>query len=211
MKEVHKQQVARLPHWRKDGAIYAVTFRLSDSIPQERLHEWRLERAEVLSLAEKQKRPLTRDERSIVRSLSTETIEHFLRSGHGACYLREPAIAHVVTDALKCFEGVRYKLFAWCVMPNHAHVVLQPFSNYSLSSILHSWKSFTAKKANALLNRTGAFWQTEYYDHLIRNENDLIHSIEYAWENSEKAGLRHWPWRWKDMEYSHAFLPAQGL
>src|SRR5205807_4488895 len=78
--------------------------------------------------------------------------------------------------------------------------VLQPFAGFDLPDILHSWKSYTAKLANRLLTRTGEFWQAEYYDHLIRGDEDLLHAVECAWLNPEKAGLSDWKWRGKSEE-----------
>jgi Rad3-related DNA helicase len=82
-------------------------------------------------------------------------------------------------------------------MPNHVHVVMQPVEGFELPAILHTWKSRTAKEANKLLKRSGAFWQAEYYDHLIRDQDDLVHSVQYAFNNPEKAGLKGWKWRWQ--------------
>ena len=59
---------------------------------------------------------------------------------------------------------------------------------------MHSLKSFTAKQANGFLNRKGAFWQPEYYDHLIRDEDDLASSIQYVLTNPDMAGLKNWQW-----------------
>jgi hypothetical protein len=70
------------------------------------------------------------------------------------------------------------------------------FPGHALPSVLHSWKSFTAKAANRLLGRTGDFWQTEYYDHLIRDEADYAHALHYLLENPVVAGLSDWPWVW---------------
>ncbi|PWT87523.1 MAG: hypothetical protein C5B54_12195 [Acidobacteria bacterium] len=114
-----------------------------------------------------------------------------------------------VVGALKHFDGSRYKLHAWCVMPNHVHVVFTVEKNsevadrdgvrYSeLIPILHSWKSFTAHEANKILQTYGKFWQDEYYDHLIRNDDDFAHSIEYTLNNPVKAGFcklwKEWLW-----------------
>ena len=79
-------------------------------------------------------------------------------------------------------------------MPNHVHVVVRPIRGYELPGILHSWKSFTAKQANKILNRGGQFWQHEYYDHLIRDENDFRYALEYVLSNPEHAGFHDWPW-----------------
>jgi len=81
-------------------------------------------------------------------------------------------------------------------MPNHIHVVVEPLVSKKLSEIIHSWKSFVAKEANKHLGRTGEFWQTEYYDHLIRDEAEYVHALRYVMENPIKAGLVKWPWVW---------------
>ena len=87
-----------------------------------------------------------------------------------------------------------YDLPAWCVMPNHVHVVVRPREGHRLADILHSWKSFTATRINRLLGRTGRQWQREYYDHLIRDEREFGRIIQYILQNPAKAGLKHWPW-----------------
>jgi len=79
-------------------------------------------------------------------------------------------------------------------MPNHVHVVVRPNPDHELMRIVHSWKSFSASRANILLGRRGAFWQPEYYDHLIRDEVELFHAIEYALNNPLAASLCDWPW-----------------
>jgi REP element-mobilizing transposase RayT len=101
-------------------------------------------------------------------------------------------VAALVRDALRFFDGERYDLYAWCIMPNHVHVVVQPRPGFGLTDILHSWKSFSGSKANQLLGRQGEFWQAESFDHLIRDESDLKNQIRYVQENPEKAGLKDW-------------------
>ena len=68
-------------------------------------------------------------------------------------------IARVVATALFHFEGSRYRLAAWCVMPNHVHTVMQPLPGYEVPGIVHAWKSFTAKQANRLIRQAGQLWQ----------------------------------------------------
>ena len=103
-------------------------------------------------------------------------------------------IAAVVASALQHFEGTRYVLAAWCVMPNHVHTVVEPLPGYELPGIVHSWKSFTAKQANRLIDRTGQFWQAEPYDHLVRDQEDFARQVEYVLSNPLRAGLRNWKW-----------------
>ena len=75
-------------------------------------------------------------------------------------------------------------------MPNHVHVVLEPASGHRLGTIVHSWKSFTANKANKLIGRTGAFWHDDYFDRYMRDEDHLISTIGYVEQNPVKAGLK---------------------
>lgn len=108
--------------------------------------------------------------------------------------MNNPAIAQIVEDTLKYFDEKRYNLYVWSVMPNHVHVLFRPFDGESLEKILHSWKSYSAKHANAILNRQGAFWQQEYYDHLVRSEEEFYRIQEYILNNPIAAGLRDWVW-----------------
>ncbi|MGH9859223.1 MAG: transposase [Candidatus Acidiferrales bacterium] len=79
-------------------------------------------------------------------------------------------------------------------MPNHVHAVFSPLALHTLESILHSWKSFTGTAANRLLALSGAFWQREYFDHLVRNQRSLARIVHYVQNNPAKAGLENWPW-----------------
>ena len=108
--------------------------------------------------------------------------------------LAQPENANRVVTALTKFDSQRLHLGAYAVMPNHVHAVVQPVPGFELPSILHSWKSFTANKANKLLGRSGAFWQAEYYDHLIRDESEFQHYVKYTRDNPAVAGLMDWPW-----------------
>ena len=120
-------------------------------------------------------------------------LEQYLDSGAGACYLKNAKIADMLAEALRRFDSDRYRLFAWCIMPNHVHVVVQPMDNFQLQDILHSWKSYSSQMANRILGRKGTFWQREYYDHLLR-ERELGRAIAYTAENPRKAGLHNWKW-----------------
>ncbi len=193
---IKKRQGTYLPHWTREGAAYAVTFRLGDSLPQAVLKTWLAERQNIVRTAEHMGRPLSEQEQQRLQKLHSERVETYLDAGHGECWLRQPAIAQLVADALRHFDGQRYRLHAWCIMPNHVHVIVEPLPGHALPALLHSWKSFTAKAANRLLGRTGEFWQTEYYDHLIRDEGDYAHALSYLLENPIVAGLSDWPWVW---------------
>jgi hypothetical protein len=148
---------AYLPHWTQENATYVVVFRLCDSLPSEVLRQWIMEREDIVKTASQAGRDLSESERQRLAVLYAEKVEKWLDSGYGACWLKDERIASIVRDALAHFDGPRYTLLAWCVMPNHVHAVLRPAAGHNVADILHSWKSFTAKKANEILNRSGEF------------------------------------------------------
>lgn len=82
---IQKRSGAYLPHWTKAEAVYAVRFCLADSVPQEKLKEWRWERDDIIKTAEMLKHPSSADEQQRLCELSSDTVERFLRSGYGAC------------------------------------------------------------------------------------------------------------------------------
>jgi hypothetical protein len=185
-----------LPHWQAEDATYFVTFRMGDSLPGPVLESFRFERRHMLLTAERQGRQLSVAELKRLDELFSERIEAYLDSGCGACHLAKPQIADMVAGALQFFEGQRYLQFAWSVMPNHVHSVFRPLPNWPLEKIMHSWKSYTAKEADKILNRTGDFWEPEYFDHLIRSEEEFYRYIEYVASNPIRAGLKGWKWGW---------------
>ncbi|HPO14155.1 MAG TPA: TaqI-like C-terminal specificity domain-containing protein [Candidatus Hydrogenedentes bacterium] len=192
---IEKRQGAFLPHWTREGGIYAVSFRLADSLPKHVYEAWLEERDRLLQKMKADGEGLQPSQARRLHKIHAEKVEKYLDEGHGACYLLKPEIAKIVADALCFFDGQRYWLHAWCVMPNHVHAVVQPIDEVKLSQIMHSWKSFTANEANKKMKHKGPFWQQESYDHLIRDEQDYLHAIDYALTNPENAGLKNWPWR----------------
>jgi REP element-mobilizing transposase RayT len=191
-----RRRGANLPHWRVDGGTYAVTFRLADSLPGAVLGKWKAERAGIVARAEQMGRPLSELECKRLDELHSERVERWLDQGHGSCLLRDERIAAMVRDTLLHFDGTRYTLRAWCVMPNHVHAVLRTHPGCDLSRIILSWKGFSGKRAREILGDVGggAFWQKEAYDHLVRDSADLAHQISYVLRNPAAAGLGDWPW-----------------
>ena len=178
-----------IPHFDEGSIPQLVTFRLADSFPSACLDEWAAElEAMNPTLAEYERR---------------RRIEDYLDKGHGSLWLSYPSVAEVVMQALLHFDGRHYRLHAWCIMPNHVHVLLTPGAVRSLAQIIHSWKSYSANKANVLLRRTGAFWQREYFDRYIRDQAHFVAAVEYIENNPVKAGLCQSPPQWR---YSSAFL-----
>jgi REP element-mobilizing transposase RayT len=193
--EVRIRQRGRLPHWEKEAGLYFVTFHLADSLPRPVLEKVS-ERYRVLETAQRAGANLLPDQKVLVAEYSPKKIEEYFDRGIGACSLRDPRIGELVANALRIWHGNRYRLVAWCVMPNHVHVIFRLFPGQELANVVRSWKTYTARKANRLLGRSGTFWQREYYDRLIREDGELDRAIEYVLSNPERAGLVGWRWVW---------------
>lgn len=136
----------RLPHWRRDNAVYFVT--------------WRLEAdREPLSVAERGE----------------------------------------VASAIKYFAGVRYRLFAYVVMDDHVHVLVEPAAPHTLEAIVQGWKSYTTNRMQCT-GRSGRVWQPEYFDRIMRDVAEVEEKLRYIVENPAKRwpGVDEYPWVWCD-------------
>ncbi len=176
-----------LLHADKEGTIQFITFRLADAVPQERITEWQKELGLWQSL---EHIPADDPRQAELR----RRLEVYADAGHGSCALQDPRVAEMVCDAMRHFDGERYRLLAWCVMPNHVHVLLEMLPGHALSEVMHSWKSFTATQANKLLGCKGEFWMRDYFDRFMRDTRHLEDTLEYIKANPVKAGLKDWAW-----------------
>ena len=195
-----------LPHLKREGASYFVVFRLAGTLPKDVLLRLKAEREAIIAQAQAARRLLTwHEQEELFRWYSTR-VDKYLDAGHGDCWLARSEIADLVAGALKFHAGQRFDLHAWVVMPNHAHAVLRPRPDWTLSEILKSWKGFSAREANQVLKRTGTtFWQVESFDHLIRDDEDLHRCCHYATMNPVNAGLCKQPEDWK---WSSTYRPG---
>jgi REP element-mobilizing transposase RayT len=197
-----------LPHWELDGATYSVTFRLHDSLPLEVIDRLREERRMRERMITGGLRRLTAFECMDLRAEFEKRIDHELHESTGPACMNDPRVADIVATALTHFDGERYRLDAWCVMPNHVHAIMRPIDHWRLADILHSWKSYSSNRANEVLRRSGRFWEREYFDRILRDEQDWAEAIEYVLRNPEKAGLKDW--RWTSAGGPPADRPASG-
>ena len=120
----------------------------------------------------------------------SQQIDEWLDQGSGSCVLKDPKNSKIVADALRHFNGERVELASFAVMPNHVHVLFRPLGEHALPEILRVWKGFTAREINKRIGTTGALWQDEYWDRLIRTEQHFIKAAQYIRENPVKANLR---------------------
>lgn len=171
-----------LPHFDAAEVFQSITFRLHDSMPQELLAKWREE--------------LARESDEIEDALRWP-IEAYLDQGYGACHLADDRIVALVQNALLHFDGERYRLSVWVLMPNHVHLLAAPLAGHSLSSMMHSIKSYTAQQANKILQRNGQFWFEDYFDRYIRNAKHFENAVAYIESNPVRAGLCNSPSEWQ--------------
>ncbi|HQZ98519.1 MAG TPA: transposase [Pyrinomonadaceae bacterium] len=176
-----------LPHFDQDGFTQFVTFRLADSVPQHVLDRWHLE----LKAGE------------ITDAGVRRRIEYYLDQNYGERWLMIPEIANTLQQTLLRWDGERYHLISWVIMPNHGHILFSPFEGHRVSDIMHSIKSFTAHFANDLLKRKGRFWAKEYFDRYIRDQRHFANTLAYIENNPVKAKLCKLPCEWP---YSSAYF-----
>ena len=99
-------------------------------------------------------------------------------------------------------------ILAWCVMPNHVHMLFETMIGFPMDKALHSWKSYTATEANKILGRRGEFWQREHCDRYIRNAEHFADAIRYIDGNAAIAGLVKFPWEWRFASARYRFPGA---
>lgn len=200
----------RLPHIQPEGATFFVTFRLAGSMPAEVIEKLHEEHEHSNRLLDQITDPKERAKQVDLASRRWfgKWDEFLDKASTGPKHLANEQIAAMLSDSIKYRDGKVYDLEAFCIMLNHAHVVFRPLENVdgkdnSLSTIMHSLKRHTARQANLLLGRTGAFWQDESYDHVVRDETELERIIKYVLYNPVKAGLvDDWSqWKWAYCKY----------
>lgn len=178
----------RLPHWTQDGATYFVTFRLADSVP---LHLQRLWQDERDIWFQWHPQPWTNDVEADYRKRFTERMEDWLDSGMGECHLRDAHVRSKAVQHVVHFDGARYDLDAFVLMPNHAHMLITPRMAFNLFEILGGIKGFSGSACNKLLGRKGApFWMEDSYNRIVRDGKELWAYREYISQNPAKAKLR---------------------
>ena len=172
--------------------VQFITFRLYDSLPQELLSWCKLYAG--LNNGQDSQTEIVRQKQKMMLRL----IDKYEDSGYGQCFLKDERVAAMIRDTLMLHDGNKYDLLAWCIMPNHVHVLISINGDCSLSQILHSWRSYTAHAANEILGRTGQFWMSEYFDRYIRDQDHYCRVVNYIANNPFKAGLvkspEDWPW-----------------
>lgn len=192
-----------LPHVESPELTQHVTFHLLDALPLQVVLRWKAELDQL--------HPSHRSTEKRRR------LQAYLDAGHGSCALRDPRAAELTQRALLHFQGARYLLHAWCIMPNHVHVLFQTLPGWTMSRLVWSWKSYTGRLIGQLglmaagsprsddqygsTHASGApnkIWHRDYFDRYMRDRHHLAQVIDYIHHNPVQAGLVEradaWPW-----------------
>jgi putative transposase len=196
---------ARLrPHWSQAGAIVFITARTADSIPREVFTRWECEKHAWLDRLEQQLgRPVRRGRhwKAVIEELDVTQRRDFakcfnrqrevqLDRCHGLCWLRVPEYAQIVADSLLHFDGKRYRMGDFVIMPNHLHLLAAFSDPKSMAAQIDSWLHWTATQINRKTGCHGHFWQQEPFDHLVRSVEQYVYLRQYIADNPRKARLR---------------------
>jgi REP element-mobilizing transposase RayT len=188
-----------LPHWYQPGVTYFVTFRTDDSIPSAAAALWYRRRNDWLWRHginpcepgwQKRLHALPASQQREYHDTFTREFLESLDRGHGKCLLRQPQFARIVADSLLHFDGSRYHMGDFVVMPNHVHLLVCLLGDTDIETQCYSWKKFTANKINRALENSGRFWQEESFDHLVRSVEQFERIQRYIRENPCAASLR---------------------
>ena len=112
-----------------------------------------------------------------------------------------PGLAREVIQSLLWSERKgRFKLYCYCLMPDHLHILFSPGPiAWTLSRGIRAFKRFTARKSWDY-GFHGSLWQKSWYDHVARKSEDLIAICEYILNNPVRWGLvekaEDWPYSW---------------
>lgn len=199
-----------LPHFQPRGATFIVNFRLAGSLPVEVVKMLKAESEEIekslLQIKDHTERYHVKDREQL--RLFSKWDEALHNSQAGPFWLKDERIAQIVVNSILYHDENWFDVLAYCIMPNHVHLILAPRENadadFSLAKIMHNIKRNSANHANKILERTGAFWQHESYDRFARNEAELERMIKYVLYNPVKAGLvddwKKWKWSYCKFE-----------
>jgi type I restriction enzyme R subunit len=188
-----------LPHWFQPGVTYFITFRTNDSLPAEVADLWYRRRNDWLRRHRID--PASKHWRTALRQLPDHSQREFhqrfiqahlasLDRGHGECVLQYRELAEIVANTLRHFDGDRYQLGDYVIMPNHVHLLACLLGATDIERQCYSWKKFSATQINKRLGRRGRFWQEESFDHLVRSPEQFDYLRHYIAANPQEAGLR---------------------
>jgi len=189
----------KLPHWSQAGTVCFITWRAWDSMPAAVIRTWQAERDAWLrqrgidsaaagweKLVERWPLGRRREFRQVVSDRWNDHLDEL----HGTCVLRHPQVAAIVAESLRHFDGDRYCLSDYVVMPNHVHLLAAFPTEEAMLARCESWKHFTPREINRATARKGRFWQQDAFDHLVRSPEECERLRCYIAENPVRARLK---------------------
>lgn len=186
------------PHWSQAGTVVFITIGAADAMPRHVLELWDREKQDWLARRgfcgpehwSVLVRATPEDVREAFRREFARKRERELDLCRGDCALKQPELAEIVAGALRHFDGERYHLGDFVVMPNHVHLLVSFPKPEAMRDQCDSWMHYTATRINRVLGRKGRFWRSEPFDHLVRSPEQLVALRRYIAENPQRAGLK---------------------
>ncbi len=169
-----------LPHMHQDETLQFVTFRLADSLPQSVCGELHEKRELFLK---KYPKPWDAQTKILYWKEIGPMENRLLDNGYGSCLLRYSDCRKILIDTISFKDNIDYEVTSYVIMPNHVHILIRPLGIKKLEDIMHSIKRFSARQINLLVGRRGAFWMKEYFDRLVRSEEDYKRYYNYILSN----------------------------
>ena len=163
-----------LPHFDANTLVQHVVFRTSGSLS-----------ASVLE-----------NVRTLDSLNARQAIDDELDNSKNGIVFANTELANFMLNGLKHFDGDRYDLQAWCIMPNHVHVMLVTAPDILLGQIVKTWKSQATRQINFCLGSTGEVFARDYFDRFMRNSAQVNRTIAYIENNPVKAALCNRPEDW---------------
>lgn len=193
----------KLPHYQPAEATFFVTFRLAGSIPKDVIRRLR-ENHQLIKKGILAQKDLTDKEKRELQYVAQKQLfadtDAFLDTNPNEPYwLKEKAVAEIVSEAIHYRDMKQYDLQAYTIMPNHVHMMMTLLPDAPvLFKVMQHLKRNVAKMSNKVLGRTGlAFWEDESYDHVVRDEKEFYRILNYILRNPIKAGFvkewQNWP------------------
>lgn len=207
-----------LPHIQPEGGTYFITSSLAGSLPRHKVDDLKELRKRLMKSVDPGSSGLSSADKYQIHKKIFNKYESILdRADAGPMWLKDRRTAEIIIESIHHRDGKLYDLYAYCIMSNHVHMIFKHIidssrksSKHPISDILRDLKKFTARKCNTILNRSGDFWQVESYDHLIRDNDELVTQIEYTLQNPVKAGLvanwEDWPYTYCKKEFRETFI-----
>ncbi len=201
---------SRLPHYTPIGGTFFVTFRIHNALPLAVMQALKWAYTREVDHIRQQSLSLRKQRKLIAKARYAYFNQYDDRlDGRKSdrCFFSDPALCKSLADHLHTFDNDLYELKAYCIMPNHVHLLLSlgnqladdhyflldedelVLSYKPLHQIMQKIKGASARFLNQQLGRTGTFWQKDSYDHYVRDAKAFRNILYYILHNPEKAGL----------------------